>query len=96
MLIDVLVHAASPDFYLKIKDEQREYIYECEKAKSYSINVHCTGNTMPVGKILSFSLISKEENITLAEGSFPIIGLALATPDIAMTPTPITIDHPPR
>jgi hypothetical protein len=96
MLINVLVYGSSPDFYLKIRHEQREYTYECEKDKSYSINVHCTGDTMPVGEPLSFRLTSKAANTTLAEGSFPIIGLALATPDIAMTPTPIPLDRPPR
>lgn len=96
MLIDIFVQGSSPDFYLKIKREDSEYVYECAKAKSYSIHVHCKGDAMPIGETLSFLLVSKEENITLAEGSFTIIGLALATPYIAITPTPITIDRPPR
>ena len=96
MVINILVRGSSPDFYVKIKREAGEHIYECEKAKSYSVNVYCRGDTMPVGETLSFLLIATEENKTLAEGSFPIIGLALATPEIAMTPTLITIDRPPR
>jgi hypothetical protein len=96
MLIDILVHGSSPDFYLKIEREGSEHMYECKKAESYSINVHCTGDILPAGETMSFLLISSAENSTLAEGSFPIIGLALATPDIAITPTPITIDRPPR
>ena len=96
MSIDILVHGSSPDFYLKIARNDSEHVYECKKAKSYSITVHCTGDILPAGETMSFLLISSTENSTLAEGSFPIIGLALATPDIAITPTPITSDHSPR
>jgi hypothetical protein len=96
MLIDVLVHGSSPDFYVKIRRAHAETIYECKRAKSYSIHVYCAGNMMPAGEFLSFLLISQETNTTLAEGSFPIIGLALATPYIAITPTPITIERQPR
>lgn len=88
MVINILVHGSSPDFYVKIKRETGEHVYECEKAKTYSINVYCTGDTMPAGETLSFLLISTKENATLAEGSFPIIGLALATPEVYRTPTP--------
>lgn len=96
MSIDILVHASSQDFYLKIEHEGSEHIYECQKDKSYSIHIHCTGDDMPAGETMSFLLISSADNSTLAEGSFPIIGLALATPDIAITPTPIPLDHSPR
>jgi hypothetical protein len=96
MLINVLVHGSSPDFYIKIRRKSSEHIYECKKEKSYSINVYCAGEILPVGETMSFLLLSAEENTTLVEGNFPIIGLALATPDIAITPTPVTIDRPPR
>jgi hypothetical protein len=96
MLITILVHGSSPDFYVKIKRETSEHIYACTREKSYSIHMYCTGDIMPVGEAVSFLLLSTQDDTTLAEGSFPIIGLALATPDIAMTPTPITIDRPPR
>jgi hypothetical protein len=48
---------------------------------------------MPVGETLQFLVISKRKDIPLAEGRFPIIGLALATPEVAPTPlseTPFT------
>ena len=36
---------------------------------------------------MQFLLISKKEDILLAEGRFPIIGLALATPEVAPSTT---------
>jgi hypothetical protein len=96
MLINILVHGSSPDFYVKVKRETSEHIYDCKKEESYSINVYCTGDVLPVGERMSFLLLSTEDNSTFAEGSFPMIGLALATPDIAITPTPVTVDRPPR
>ncbi len=52
---------------------------------------------MPVGEALSFLLVSAEEDMELAEGTFPIIGLAIATPEIFVTPTFIPVfDRPPK
>ena len=97
MVIDILVNNSLPDFYLKIRDEADEHFYDCQKTSWYSIHVSCTGEAMPVGKTLSFSLVSTRGSVTLAEGSFPIIGMALATPEIYFTPTPLSpFDRPPR
>ena len=90
MVINLLANGSSPDFYIKIRHAEGESIYECKRARKYSINVSCTGEKMPVGETFSFLIISTEANTTLAEGSFPIIGMALATPETYLTPTPFT------
>lgn len=96
-MINILAKAYSPDFYMKIKREADEQFYECKKARRYSTQVACAGATMPVGQTMSFLIISAEDHTTLAEGSFAIIGMAFATPEIYATPTPIPpIERPPR
>jgi hypothetical protein len=93
MLINVLTHSSTPAFYVKIKYQSAENIYQCRKTKGSSSSVSCIGESMPVGEVLQFLLISKKEEFPLAEGRFPIIGLALATPEDAPTPvseTPFT------
>lgn len=96
MLITILVHGSAEDFYVKIEHQGSEYIYKCKKNSQYSNHVSCTGETMPVGETFSFFIVSTEKNTTLAEGNFSIVGLALATPEVAITPTPLSADHPPR
>lgn len=96
MVINVLVKPRFRNFYIKIRDEKNEYVYTCKKPERKSTEAFCTGKAIPVGKTLSFLFILKEGDTTLAEGSFPVIGMALATPYIAITPTPIPIDRPPR
>lgn len=96
MVINVLVRGSTPDFYVRVNHDAGEDTYECRHAGLYSTRVLCTGKTMPVGKTMSFRLVSIEEDTTLAEGSFPIIGMALATPQVYFTPTPILIDRLPR
>jgi hypothetical protein len=96
MLINVLVRGSTPDFYVRVKHDGGEDMYACRHAGLYSTRVLCTGKTMPVGKTMSFRLVSIEEDTTLAEGSFPIIGMALATPQVYFTPTPVLIDRLPR
>jgi hypothetical protein len=85
MLINFLIDRSSPSFYIKIKYKLGENIYQCRKTKGNSTSVSCIGKAMPAGEILQFLLISRSKDITLAEGSFPIIGLALATPEDAPT-----------
>lgn len=97
MLINILAKGYSEDFYVKIKQDGDEHVYTCKKAEEYSTSVSCTGEAMPIGQTLSFLIVAPEGDTTLAEGSFPIIGMALATPEIRMTPTPISVfDHPPK
>jgi hypothetical protein len=88
-VISVLVEPRLRNFYIKIGDEEKEYVYTCEKGERKSIYAFCTGKTMPVGKALSFLVISNKGDTVVASGNFPIVGLALATPEIAIpTVTP--------
>ncbi len=87
MVINLLTKSSSPDFYLKIKHNAIESIYECQKVKGSSPHVSCVGEAVALGDVLQFLMISTNEDIPFAEGRFPIIGLALATPEIYSTPT---------
>jgi len=89
MLINILTPNASfPKFYLKITHSKSESLYECSKAKGSSTSVSCIGEPMQPGAALQFALISALDDILLAEGSFSIVGLALATPEINTPSTP--------
>ena len=49
-----------------------------------------------MGQDLLLQVISKEDDTLLAAGTLPIIGMALATPDLATTPTPVPLfERPP-
>ncbi|HEX2997750.1 MAG TPA: hypothetical protein VHP14_23205 [Anaerolineales bacterium] len=93
MIINVLTDSLQ-DFYINIKDEEGDRIYECKRVREYSTHVTCTGDTLPVGKTLNFLVISKKDNTSFAQGTFPIVGMALATPQIRITPTPFTNREP--
>ncbi|HMB22123.1 MAG TPA: hypothetical protein VKP08_04800, partial [Anaerolineales bacterium] len=93
MLINVLTDSLQ-DFYIKISDEESEHNYECQRVREYSTHVTCTGETLPVGKTLNFLVVSKKDEAPFAQGDFPIIGMALATPQIRITPTPFTNREP--
>jgi hypothetical protein len=91
MLVSFLTDGAFyPDFYLKIKAGEEEHIYVCEKVNTFATSVYCTGKAMPVGVVLQFFIISLKEDVLLAQGNFPIIGIALAAPGIFAPPTPTT------
>ncbi|HLO30316.1 MAG TPA: hypothetical protein VK249_14325 [Anaerolineales bacterium] len=97
MVINVLTKSSAPDFYLKIRNATLENIYECQKVKGFSTQVSCTGEASPPGDVLQFLLVSTDGNTPFAEGRFPVIGLALATPEIYFTPTfPPPPTRPPR
>lgn len=88
---------ASPDFNLKIRHAENEKLYVCRRSSWSSLQVTCTGEAMPVGQDLRLQVISKEDDTLLAAGTLPIIGLALATPDLATTPTSVPLsERPPR
>jgi hypothetical protein len=88
MLVNFLTSGAFyPDFYLKIKQGEEQHIYTCQKANKFATSVYCTGAALPPGEVLQFSIFSLKEDVLLAEGKFPIIGLALGTPIILPTPT---------
>ena len=89
MLVSFLTDGAFyPDFYLKIKAGEDEHIYVCEKVNTFSTSVYCTGKALPVGEVLQFYIISLNEDVVLAQGNFPIIGMALAAPGVYSSPTP--------
>ena len=89
MLVNVLTPGLSfPAFYLKIIHGEGENIYECKKLQRFLTSVYCIGEAMRLGEVLQFLLISVDGDVTLAEGRFAIIGLALATPEFAdLSPT---------
>jgi len=89
MVINLLTHNSSPpDFYIKVRQHAGETLYTCRKVRGFPTSVSCTGAALPPGEELQFLLISKDEDILLAEGHFPIIGVAIATPEISISPTP--------
>jgi hypothetical protein len=88
MLVSFLTEGAFyPDFYLKIMTGETEHIYVCEKANTFATSVYCTGKALPVGEVLHFYIISINGDVVLAQGNFPIIGIALAPPDVFSPPT---------
>jgi hypothetical protein len=96
MIVNVLTAGAFyPDFYLTIKADERDHIYVCEKANTFATSVYCTGQILPVGRAFQFLLFSLNEDILLAQGSFPIIGVALVTPPVFVTPTTSPTPLPP-
>ena len=96
MVINILTSSSSPPgFYIKIRHEAGETLYKCRKVKGFSTSVACTGDALLPGGTLQFLMISTDEEVLLAEGHFPMIGLAIATPEIAMTPTPRVRRTPP-
>jgi hypothetical protein len=86
MWINLLIDRSSPSFYVKIKYQLGENIYQCRKTQGSATSVSCIGKAIPAGETLQFLLISRSKDTILAEGRFPIIGLALATPEDAPTP----------
>jgi hypothetical protein len=90
MLVNLLTDGAFyPDFYLQIRAGEKEHIYVCEKVNTLATSVYCTGKALPVGEVLQFFIISINGDVVLAQGNFPIIGIALAGPQIFLSPTPI-------
>jgi hypothetical protein len=88
MLVNFLTAGAFyPDFYLKIKQDENNHIYTCQKVNKFAASVYCSGAAVPIGEVLQFSIFSLKENVLLAEGNFAIIGLALGTPEVASSPT---------
>lgn len=95
MLVNLLTEGAFyPDFYLMIKTGENEYLYVCDKVNRFATSVYCTGKTLPVGEVYQFLIFSLNEEILLAQGSFPIIGMALVTPVVIAPPTPTPIATP--
>jgi hypothetical protein len=89
MLVNFLTDGVFyPDFYLKIKTGAAEHIYVCQKAYKFATSVYCTGKALPIGEVFQFLIFSINEEVLLAQGNFPIIGMALAPPGVFSPPTP--------
>lgn len=89
MLVNFLTEGAFyPDFYLTIKTGENEHIYVCDKVNRFATSVYCTGKALPIGETYQFFIFSLKEEILLAQGNFPIIGMALVTPMVISPPTP--------
>lgn len=88
---------SAPDFNLRIRHAEREKLYACRRPDRSSLRIICTGDAMPVGQELLLLMVSKEDDAVLAAGTLSIIGMALATPDLATTPTSVPLfERPPR
>ena len=95
MLVNVLTPGPSyPKFYLKITHSMGASNYRCRSVEGFSAIVTCVGEEMRPGVELQFALISADEDRILAQGSFAIVGLALATPGISASSTPVTPQTP--
>jgi hypothetical protein len=103
MLVEILTPSSRfPNFYLTISKEGEAYLYDCKKVGTSRTRVHCVGQQMQPGESLQFTIISTEDNIVLAEGSFAIIGLLLVAPGIEVaeaipateSPTPFLAQAP--
>jgi hypothetical protein len=93
MTINLLVDSSLRGFDLTIKQDVKENIYKCQKMNRLSTSASCVGETLPTGEVFQFRMISRKKDAPLAEGNFSIIGLALATPEIFLTPTPTPPPH---
>jgi hypothetical protein len=97
MVINILTDHRATNVYLKVKQGERENIYKCQTVEGFSSNLACSGEELPPGEAFSFLVVSAKDDIPFAEGTFPIIGLAVATPNIFVTPTFIpAFDRPPK
>lgn len=97
MIIDLLTDRRATNVYLRVRQDEHETIYKCQNVQGFSTNLACTGEKLPVGEAFSFVMVSTTNNLPLAEGTFPIIGLAIATPEIFVTPTYVpAFDRPPK
>lgn len=87
MIISLLTTGAFyPDFYLKIKQGEETHIYNCQKVNKFATSVYCTGAVLALGEVFQFSIFSLNEDVLLAEGNFPIIGMAIGTPIVFSSP----------
>jgi hypothetical protein len=88
MLVNILIEGPSfPGFYLKIRHPEGESIYPCQALAGFSTSVYCTGKALPMGEELQFFIHAMDDNRLLAQGNFSIIGMALSTVQVFVSPT---------
>jgi hypothetical protein len=83
-----------PEFVLVINRFGVESSYECNEAEDVSMGVVCSGAPQVPGETLQFKIISKNDGLLLAEGKFQIIGIAISTPEVLLTPTGTPTEFP--
>ena len=77
-----------PNFSLVINRFGVDSSYECQRMKGLSTGVICTGPSQVPGEMLQFKVFSTKDGTLLAAGKFPIIGIAISTPENSETGTP--------
>ena len=85
-----------PEFVLVINRFGVETPYECKEAKGISMGVTCAGASQVPGEILQFKVFSTKDGTLLAEGKFPIIGIAISTPRKSSLPPGPPLRLPPE
>lgn len=82
MRVDLLApNADYPEFVLKMENNGKESIYDCQSLEEAPENIYCTGAVQAPGATLQLSLLSKSDDALLARGTFSLIGIALLTPE---------------
>jgi hypothetical protein len=76
-----------PPFTLVINRYGVESSYKCTRTKGFLGGMTCRGAPQTPGEILQFKVIAQKDGTLLAEGKFPIIGIAISTPEILSTTT---------
>lgn len=76
-----------PPFTLVINRYGVESTYECTRTKGFLGGMTCSGASQTPGEILQFKVIARKDGTLIAEGKFPIIGIAISTPEIIPTAT---------
>ncbi|HEY3476719.1 MAG TPA: hypothetical protein VGK56_19025 [Anaerolineales bacterium] len=88
MLVNILTEGSSfPAFYLKIRHSEGESIYPCQTLAGFSSSVYCIGKALAMGEELQFFIHAIDDNRLLAQGNFSIIGMALSTVQVFVSPT---------
>ncbi len=71
-----------PPFTLVINRYGVESTYTCTRTKGFLRGMTCSGAPQTPGEILQFKVFAKNDGTLIAEGKFPIIGIAISTPEI--------------
>ena len=77
-----------PPFTLVINRYGVESPYECKRTKGFLGGVTCSGASQAPGEILQFKVFAQKDGTLIAEGKFPIIGIAISTPEGTGTESP--------
>ena len=76
-----------PPFVLIINRYGVESTYECKRTKGFLGGMTCSGTSQVPGESLQFKVIALKDGSLVAEGKFPIIGIAISTAEDLHTPT---------